>query len=189
MKVKPRLNDFLKKLKRGPAVVLPKDIGAIVAYAGVCKESLVVDVGGGSGFLALSLARIAKKVVSYERREEFAEIIRKNAERTGIRNVEVKVKDAKEGIEEKDVDVVTMDTPEAALLLENVYSALKKGGYAVAYLPNIEQAKEFYLKAENIFEEVFMLENIVREYEVREKGTRPKHFGLLHTAYLVFCKK
>ncbi|MGC9005915.1 MAG: rRNA adenine N-6-methyltransferase family protein, partial [Candidatus Micrarchaeia archaeon] len=71
MRIKPRLNDFLKKLKRGPAVVLPKDFGMIVAYSGVNRESTVVDIGGGSGFLALSLARIAKKVVTYERREEF----------------------------------------------------------------------------------------------------------------------
>jgi len=189
MRVKPRLNEFLKKLKRGPAVVLPKDFGMIVAYAGVNKDSIVVDIGGGSGFLALSLARIAKRVVTYERREEFAEIIRKNVEKTGMENVEIKVKDAGEGIEEKEVDVITMDTPEAALLLDNAYSSLKKGGYAVAYLPNIEQAKEFYLKAEKMFEEVFMLESMIREYEVREKGTRPKHFGLLHTAYLVFCRK
>ncbi|MEM2948531.1 MAG: methyltransferase domain-containing protein [Candidatus Anstonellales archaeon] len=189
MRVKPRLNDFLKKLKRGPAVVLPKDFGMIAAYAGVNRESFVVDIGGGSGFLALSLARIAKKVVTYERRREFAEIIKKNCEKVGLENVEIKIKDAKEGIEEKEVDLITLDTPEAVLLLENVYSSLKKCGYAVAYLPNIEQAKEFYLAAEKIFEEVFMLENIVREYEVREKGTRPQHFGLFHTAYLVFCRK
>ncbi|MGC9005796.1 MAG: tRNA (adenine-N1)-methyltransferase, partial [Candidatus Micrarchaeia archaeon] len=124
-----------------------------------------------------------------ERREEFAEIIRENVEKAGLENVEIKLKDAGEGIDEKDVDLITMDTPEAVLLLENAYSSLKKGGYAVAYLPNVEQASELYLKAEKLFEEVFMLENIVREYEVREKGTRPEHFGLFHTAYLVFCRK
>lgn len=189
MRAKPRLNDFLKKLKRGPAIVLPKDFGMIVAYTGANKESFVVDIGGGSGFLALSLARIAKKVVTYERRPEFAEIIRKNAEKAGLENVEIKINDAKDGIEERDVDILTLDTPEAILLMGSAHSALRKGGYAVAYMPNIEQAKEFYLSAEGIFDEVFMLENIIREYEVRERGTRPEHFGLLHTAYLVFCRK
>ena len=55
-----------RRLKRGPQVVLPKDIGMIIAYTGVGKESVCVDAGTGSGWLAISLARIAKEVTTYD---------------------------------------------------------------------------------------------------------------------------
>ena len=66
--------EILKKCKRGPQVILPKDRGVILAYSGVGKNSVVVDAGAGSGWLAISLANVAKKVTSYEWREEFAEL-------------------------------------------------------------------------------------------------------------------
>jgi tRNA(1-methyladenosine) methyltransferase and related methyltransferases len=66
-----------RKLKRGPQVILPKDIGIIIAYSGIGKESRCVDAGTGSGWLAVSLARLCKEVVSYELREDFIKIARK----------------------------------------------------------------------------------------------------------------
>ena len=76
--------EILKKCKRGPQVILPKDIGIILAYSGIGKNSVVVDAGAGSGWLAVSLANVAKKVTSYEWREEFAELAEKNAKRAGV---------------------------------------------------------------------------------------------------------
>ena len=43
-------------LKRGPQAMLPKDIGLVIAYSGIGKESIVVDAGAGSAYLALALA-------------------------------------------------------------------------------------------------------------------------------------
>ena len=70
--------DFLKKAKRGPAVILPKDIGAIIAHTGVGTGWKVVDAGTGSGFLALFLANIGCKVYTYEKEERFYKISKKN---------------------------------------------------------------------------------------------------------------
>jgi tRNA (adenine57-N1/adenine58-N1)-methyltransferase catalytic subunit len=50
-----KMNPLLRKLKRGPQVVLPKDIGMILGFTGVGKTSKVVDAGAGSGWLAISL--------------------------------------------------------------------------------------------------------------------------------------
>ncbi|HNT61195.1 MAG TPA: hypothetical protein PKJ97_04430, partial [Candidatus Bilamarchaeaceae archaeon] len=91
--------------------------------------------------------------------------------------------------EERDVDLVTLDMPGAEQALASAHAALKEGGYCVGYLPNVEQAKAFFLEAQKSFREVFMLEGIVREYEVRDFGVRPSHIGLMHTAYLVFARK
>ena len=63
---------LLKKLKRGgPAVTIPKDAGMIIGYTGIGKNSRIVELGSGSGFMTVQFANIAKEVVSYEKRKEF----------------------------------------------------------------------------------------------------------------------
>lgn len=190
MDIKFHFPAILKKLKRGPAIVQPKDIGLIVGHTGIGKESVCIDAGAGSGFLTVALGNIAKKVYAYERKSEFFELAKKNVERAGLNNVELKEKDIFGGIEEKEVDLVTLDLPDAEKGVALAHGALKEGGWCVGYLPNVEQAKDFYMAChQNGFVEIFMLENIVREYEVREYGVRPMHIGLTHTAYLVFARK
>jgi len=181
---------FLSKLKRGPQVVLPKDIGMILAYSGVGKNSVCVDAGTGSGWLAISLANVAKKVTSYEVREEFAEIAQKNAKRAGVENLEIRAKSVLEGIEEKEVDLVTLDLANSDGAVLHAHGALKKGGVLVGYLPHVEQVRRFVEACNKAgFSEVATVESIVREYLVREAGMRPENTGLTHTAYLVFAKK
>lgn len=190
MKLKFHFPAILKKLKRGPAIIQPKDIGLIIGYTGIGKESVCIDAGAGSAFLTIALANICKKVYSYEKKPEFFELAGKNIEYSGLKNTELKNKDIFEGIEEKETDLITLDLPEAEKAVLHACNALKKDGWLVGYLPNIEQAKLFYLECEKAgFTEIFMLENIVREYEVREYGVRPQHIGLMHTAYLVFARK
>jgi len=190
MELKFHFPALLKRLKRGPAIIQPKDIGLIVAYTGVGKESVCVDAGAGSAFLTVSLANICKKVYAYERKPEFYELAKRNVEKAGLANVELKNRDVFEGVEEKEVDLVTLDLPDAEKGVAIAHSALRKDGWLVGYLPNVEQAKAFFMACHaNGFVDMFMLEGIVREYEVREYGVRPAHLGLMHTAYLVFAKK
>ncbi|MEM4633747.1 MAG: methyltransferase domain-containing protein [Candidatus Anstonellaceae archaeon] len=182
---------LLSKCKRGPQVVLPKDIGIILAYSGVGKNSVVVDAGTGSGWLAIALANVCKKVVSYEWREEFARLAKKNAQKAGVEEwLEIKQKDIFEGIDEKEVDLVTLDLANSEKVVPHAYKALKNGGMVFGYVPHIEQAKRFFeaCKQEG-FEEIHMLESIVRDYLVREAGVRPENTGLIHTGYIVFGKK
>jgi tRNA (adenine57-N1/adenine58-N1)-methyltransferase catalytic subunit len=185
-----RPNPLLRKLKRGPQVVLPKDIGMIIAFTGVGKTSKVVDAGAGSGWLAISLGNVAKSVVAYERREEFADLAKKNVERAGLKNVKVKVEDVLSGISEKGVDLVTLDLADSDQVVKHAFGALKPGGYVVGYLPHAEQVRRFVSECEKTgFDEIFTLECIVREMLVREQGFRPENVGLTHTAYLTFARK
>ncbi|MEM4272274.1 MAG: rRNA adenine N-6-methyltransferase family protein [Candidatus Bilamarchaeaceae archaeon] len=185
-----RLPPLLCRMRRGPAVILPKDIGMVIGYAGIGKKSTVVEAGAGSGFATVMLANIAKKVVSYEWKEEFAGIARENLKRAGLRNAKIKIRDVREGIEERGVDLVLLDMPEAEKAVAHAYLALKEGGFLAGFLPHFEQCKSFWAECEAAgFREKFMLEAIVREYEARECGIRPKHIGLTHTAFLVFARK
>ncbi len=180
----------LKRLKRGgPAVTLPKDAGLVIAYSGIGKDSKVVELGTGTGFMTVQLANIVKEVITYENRKEFAELAMQNIRKSGLDNVVLRENDVYGGFDEKDADLVFCDVPEAEKIVENAYSALKKDGCFAAHCLNIEQAKCLVLELKKHFREVFLTECMTREYEVRDFGTRPKHFGLTHSAYLVFARK
>jgi len=187
-----RFPPLLRKLKRGgPAVTLHKDAGIVIGYTGIGKDSRVVELGSGSGFMTVQLANIAKSVVTYEKREEFHELAKSNVERAGLKNVEFKFRDVFSGIDEKDgsQDLVFMDIPDPDKMVDEAYAALKKGGYMASHCLQSEQAKALHLAAEKRFSETFTLECMVREYEAREFGFRPRHFGMVYSAYLVFARK
>ena len=178
----------LRNFKRKMAVVLPKDAGAIIAYADIGKESVVVEVGAGNGFLTYYLARIANTVYAYEIRDDAYSILLKNINTTMLNNVVIKKEDGKK-FTEKDVDVVIPDIPDAYEIVEHAYNALKKKGTLVCYLPNIEQVKITYEKAKKLFNEVFVLSIIAFDYKIEEQATRPLNKAIVHTAYLLFARK
>ncbi len=179
-----------RKLKRGPQVILPKDIGIILSYTAACKESVCIDIGTGSGWLALSLARVCKYVYSYEVREEFIAIAERNRQALKIENITFKNRNAVDGIEENDADIVTIDIPDAEKVLANAYRALKRGGVVVGYLPHAEQVRSFVEQlGKEGFSDIYTVETIVRDFLVREQGMRPTNTGIWHTAYLTFARK
>jgi tRNA (adenine57-N1/adenine58-N1)-methyltransferase len=186
-------NSF-NKLKRGPQVVLPKDAGLIAAFTGVGAGDRVVDVGAGSGWLAVFLANIVGaqgKVYSYELRDDFADLAERNVKKAGLEKViEIIRKDAAAGIEQTDVDLVTLDCADSDKLLPLAFECLKKNGCCVGYLPHVEQVKQFVFAASDAgFETQRVIEGIVREWLVRDRGCRPENTGLTHTGFLVFLKK
>lgn len=188
----PYLSPLLQKLKRGPAITLPKDAGIIIAYTSIGKESKVLEIGSGAGFLTVQLANIVDSVVSYEKREEFLKIAESNAKRLGLKNITFKLRDmVQEDLDEKEeiFDLVVCDIAEADKIVAKVLKVLKKGGFIAAHCLHIEQAKALALECQKSGCEVVMTECITRDYEVRDFGVRPKHFGLMHTAYLVFARK
>ena len=137
-----------RKLKRAPQVILPKDIGIIIAYSGVNRESVCVDAGTGSGWLAVGLARIAKKVISYELREDFIKIAEKNKAMLGLQNLEIRHGDITKDLKEKDVDIITLDMPNAEKAIPRAKKALKENGVIVGYTPHMEQVVKFAGKLE-----------------------------------------
>jgi tRNA (adenine57-N1/adenine58-N1)-methyltransferase catalytic subunit len=184
------LPPHFRRLKRGPQVITPKDVGMIIAYTGIGKESVCVDAGTGSGWLAISLARICKNVTSYDIREEFTKIGEKNKELEHLDNLDFRSADIFKKIYEKNVDLVTLDLPGSEKALKNAKKALKEGGYVVGYLPHMEQVSKFVKALEKLkFTNILTLEAIVRDILVREQGIRPSTKGVWHTAYLVFAQK
>ncbi len=179
-----------RKLRRGPQVILPKDIGTIVAYSGISKESVCVDAGTGSGWLAVSLARLCKKVYSYDVRPDFLDIAEKNRAMLGLDNLELINRDVTKGILQTEVDMVALDMPSSEKAILSARKALMPDGVIVGYLPHMEQAKKFVDKLTRLgFCDIYTTETIIRDMLVRKEGTRPTNTGIWHTAYLVFARK
>jgi len=186
--------DIFRKLIRGPQIITLKDAAIISAFTGISSGCRVVDAGAGSGFLAIYMGNLVRpegKVFSYERREDFAKLAAKNVERAGLGSfVEIKNKDIFQGIDEKDVDVVTLDMPDPWLAIPNAKNALKDGGFLVSYVPSVEQFRQFVLDCEKTgLRHQQTVECSIREMEVRERGTRPQTKGIMHTGYITFVRK
>ncbi len=179
-----------RKLKRGPQVILPKDIGIIISYSGIGKDSICADAGTGSGWLAVSLARICRQVYSYDTRSDFIAIAEKNRAMLGLANLEFINRDVTKGILQKDLDLVALDMPGSEKALSSARKALKPGGVVAGYIPHTEQVSKFVARLEKLgFWDIHTVEVIVRDFMVRSEGTRPSTKGIWHTAYLVFAKK
>lgn len=179
-----------RKMKRGPQVILPKDIGIIIAYSGIDRNSVCVDAGTGSGWLAVSLARLTKHVYSYDLRADFIAIGEKNKLLLGLDNLDFINSDVTKGIAQKDVDLVVLDMPGSDKALSSARKALKPGGVVVGYLPHTEQMQKFAQRLEKLkFYDLHAVEVIVRDMLVRKEGTRPSTTGIWHTAYLLFARK
>lgn len=185
---------IFKKLERGAQVVLQKDAALIACFTGLQSGDTVVDAGAGSGFLAISLGAIVAptgKVHSYEWKDDFAALARRNVRQAGLeKTVEVKHEDVFEEITEREVDLVTLDLAASEKVLPHAFNALRKNGFCVGILPNVEQMKRFVLEGEKLgFGHVRSIDSQVREWMVREEGCRPETTGVLHTAFISFLKK
>jgi tRNA (adenine57-N1/adenine58-N1)-methyltransferase catalytic subunit len=79
--LRPLLADYTLAMKRGAAIVYPKDAAQILAYADVFPGARVLEAGAGSGALSCWLLRAIGpdgELVSFEARPDFAEIAREN---------------------------------------------------------------------------------------------------------------
>ena len=183
--------DSYERIKRSAQIIPLKDIGRIITTTGINKESIVVDAGSGSGALACFLAHICKKVVTYDLREDFMNIVKTNKEFLGLKNLTIKKGSIYEKIPEKNVDLITLDVPEPWKALETVKKSLKVGGFLVSYSPTIPQTQDFinYISKEKGFLHIKTIEIIEREWEVIGRKVRPKSQPIGHSGFLTFIRK
>ncbi len=188
---KPKAPDFFKFSKRTGAPMMPKDIGAIISYTGLCSSDHVLDAGTGSGILSIYLGGIAEKVVTSEIREEFLEIARQNIVFAGLSNVELRHGDISVEIQrlEEKFDVITLDTMDASKVIPHVPKVIFPGGFLAVYSPFFEQAKEARTAIERTgLTEVTTIETIEREISFTGRGTRPSTLRVGHTGFITIAR-
>ena len=191
--VKPNVNDFIDLMERRCSILIKKDIGQVLAHTGLGAGSRVVDAGTGAGAIALHFGNVVGlqgKVFTYEVREDFAEVARRNIDNFGITNIEVKNKNIKEGIDENNIDLIFLDLPKPFEIFEEVMESLNVGGWLAVYAPYIDQAETSYRVAKKLgFYDIEIIETLERGLEVRTQGVRPKTRMVGHSGYLLFARK
>jgi tRNA (adenine57-N1/adenine58-N1)-methyltransferase len=190
----PIPSDYAHKFYHRTQVLFPKDIGMIIIFAGIGSGCRVLEAGTGSGSLTASLAYQVHpqgKVFTYDIRPENAEAARKNLEKVNLDQfVDFKVKDAKEGFDESDVDVVVIDLGDPWNVIPSAFHALRGGGRICIFIPNWSQVERTVsaLKDQD-FGKIEILECMVRDIIVGKDVLRPATRMIGFTGFLVFARK
>ncbi len=185
--IHPNITDILQKARRGPQEITLKDESLIVGYENLNSGSKVLNSGTGSGIMDIFLAYAVEpeKVISYEIRDDFAKIAGKNFEKFGIDNVEIKMKNIYEGIDEENLDALILDLPEPWLVVRFAVEKLKIGGILISFSPSIEQSKKFHDALDiNFLQETF--ECVLRDWDM--KVVRPCSRMIAHTGFITVAR-
>ncbi|MDQ1681517.1 MAG: tRNA (adenine57-N1/adenine58-N1)-methyltransferase catalytic subunit [Frankiaceae bacterium] len=194
---RPLLPDYVLAMPRGAAVVYPKDAAQIVGMADIYPGARVVEAGAGSGALSCALLQAVGDqghVSSYERREDFADVARKNVERFfgGPHPAwTLTVGDLNAAIVEKDVDRVVLDMLAPWDVLDAVSAALRPGGVVIAYVATTTQLSRTVegMREHGTFAEPSPFETLIRGWHVEGLAVRPDHRMIGHTGFLVTSRK
>ncbi len=197
---RPLLSEFVVSMPRGAAVVYPKDAAQIVAMADIFPGARVVEAGVGSGALTCSLLRAVGPtgvVSSYERREEFAEVARRNVtqffggDHPAWRLTVGDLADALPAGEDRSVDRIVLDMLAPWECVDAVAGALVPGGLVVAYVATTTQLSRIVetLRAHGGFTEPQPWESLVRDWHVEGLAVRPAHKMNGHTGFLVTARR
>lgn len=82
-------------------------LDAMVADSGVCGDDVVVEIGTGAGTLTRAIAKVAKKVISFEIDRNLQEVL--NVTLQGVENVEVVFRDIMKVTDEELREIVGGD--------------------------------------------------------------------------------
>jgi tRNA (adenine57-N1/adenine58-N1)-methyltransferase len=199
--LRPLLRDFVLSMPRGATVVYPKDAAAIVGLADIAPGATVVEAGVGSGALTCSLLRAvgpSGRVVSFERRSDFATIARENVERflggphPGWDLVVGDLQD-RLGAEVGDgsVDRVVLDMLAPWECVDPVAGALAPGGVLVVYVATTTQLSRMAetLRVDGRFTEPEAQELMLRTWHLEGLAVRPDHRMTGHTGFLLGARR
>ncbi len=200
---RPLLSEFVVSMPRGAAVVYPKDAAQIVALADIYPGARVVEAGVGSGALTCSLLRAVGpwgRVTSYELREEFADVAKRNVDQffnapegSSHPAWDLRLGDLKEELPAIDgqVDRIILDMLDPWNCVDAVAEKLVPGGIVCAYVATTTQLSRVVetLRVHGGFTEPHPWESMVRDWHVEGLAVRPDHKMIGHTAFLVTARK
>jgi len=193
---RPSLPQLIPNLPRSAQVIYPKDIGQILVWADMFPGARVVEAGIGAGALSMALLRAVGKegqLISYELREDFGELARRNVARYfgPAPNWTVKVGDITTELDESDIDRVILDLPEPWHVIERAWRALRPGGILLCYLPTVLQVKSLVdaLREDRRFACLETSENLMRFWHFKGMSARPQHRMVAHTGFLTSARR
>jgi tRNA (adenine57-N1/adenine58-N1)-methyltransferase len=195
--LRPRLADYVLRMKRGAAVMYPKDTGPLITWADIAPGCVVVEAGTGSGGLTLALSRAVGAdglVVSVERREDHAIHARRLIEAFAghtPRNIDLRIGDVEAVIEEVSPDRIVLDLPEPWHSVDPAAQFLRGGGTFASYLPTVPQVQTLRetLDDARTFTEIETFEVFMRNWTIDGRSVRPDHRMIGHTGFITVARK
>jgi tRNA (adenine57-N1/adenine58-N1)-methyltransferase len=192
--LQPSLADLLVDLKRSTQIMYPKDIGFILTSMSVGPGQTVLEAGTGSGSMTVALAYAVGpqgKVVTYERRQEFQSLARKNLERLGLdARVDFKLGDISAGFAETDVDAIFLDVANPWDYVRQARAALKPGGFFCNLVPTFNQVQQLLLSLRREhYAFIEVCELLLRYYKPEPNRLRPTDRMVAHTGFLIFARR
>ncbi|KPU81174.1 tRNA methyltransferase [Nitrosopumilus sp. PRT-SC01] len=194
--LKPTMYDYVMKIQHGTQIVYPKDLGYIVARAGIGSGQKILEIGTGSGSLTSFIANIVKPrghVYTFDVNENFMKIAEKNIKKAGVskyvtqHNLDLKTR---KKMPLEDIDVALIDLGDPWTVIPQVRRMLKGSGAVFAICPTMNQLEKLTMTlVENEFTDIESTEHILRTIEAREGKTRHSFQGIGHTTYLCFARK
>ncbi len=198
---KPQLFDLVMGIKRQTQIMYPKDMGLVCFKLGVGNGRTIIEAGSGSGGFTIALSWFSGPnghVHSFEVREEFHTLTRRNLEWAGVgQNVSLHLWDIANGFGVNDpqvlggrrADAMFLDVRTPWLYLNAAREALVPGAPIAFLLPTVEQVSELVEALEiGTFEETEVCEVLVRPWKAIPGRLRPADRMVAHTAFLVFTR-
>jgi tRNA (adenine57-N1/adenine58-N1)-methyltransferase len=195
--VRPRLADYVLRMKRGAAVMYPKDVGALITWADIAPGCTVLEAGTGSGALTIALSRAVGpegRVISIERREDHATHASRLIERfRGVvpNNIDLRVGEVEGIVAEVAPDRIVLDLPEPWDTVAPAAEHLSGGGIIAAYLPTVPQVQQLRDAIDDArrFIEIDTFELMMRSWAVSGRSVRPEHRMVGHTGFITVARK
>jgi tRNA (adenine57-N1/adenine58-N1)-methyltransferase len=195
--LRPLLHDFVMSMPRGATIIYPKDAALIIGFADIRPGSRVLEAGAGSGALSCWLLRAvtpAGHVTSVEKREDFAEIARRNVGKffSGQpQNWSLITGALEEQAPEGPFDRVVLDMLTPWEVLPVVEGALVPGGVLCVYVATTTQMSRIVetLRAAGGWTEPKCSETMHRGWHVEGLAVRPDHRMVGHTGFLVYSRR
>src|SRR5215831_14226201 len=193
---RPLLADFTLAMKRGAAVVYPKDAAQVVAFADVFPGARVVEAGAGSGALSCWLLRAvgeAGRLTSFERRPDFAEIAATNVARYfgGPHPAWQLVVADLDPTGIADADRVILDMLAPWEYAAAAAAMLIPGGVLCCYVATTTQLARTVsaVREQGSFAEPAAWETMQRGWHVDGLAVRPEHRMIGHTGFLITARR
>src|SRR5690606_23692546 len=195
--LRPLLADYVPAMKRGATVIYPKDAAQLAGAADLFPRAVVLEAGAGSGGLTCTLLRAvgpSGKVVSYERRSDFADIARANVERFfggAPPTWQLVVDDVLNAPAQGDVDRVILDLLAPWECVDWVARALVPGGVLCCYVATTTQLSRVVetIRAHRGSTEPQSWETMIRTWHVEGLAVRPDHRMVGHTGFLMTTRR
>jgi tRNA (adenine57-N1/adenine58-N1)-methyltransferase len=195
--MRPLLYEFTVTMPRGAAVIYPKDAAQVLMSADIFPGARVLEAGAGSGALTCTLLRAigpSGHLTSYERREDFANLARRNVENffgASPHNWDLRVGDVVEALSEEPLDRVVLDMLAPWDCVSAVADVLVPGGVFCAYVTTTTQLAQTVetLRVHTGFTEPEATESLIRAWHVEGLAVRPRHNMVGHTGFVITSRR